>query len=119
VARAAIGSDITECVLVIFLDARNRVSGYSDVSRGTANASRLSPRDVLVPALYANAISIVLAQNHPSGDCTPSYADRAVTSVLREAAKLVGTVVTDRFIVTPTDHYFFAVENGWRTDGDG
>ncbi len=41
VARAAIGSDITECVVVIFLGARNRVTGYSEVARGTSNAARL------------------------------------------------------------------------------
>ena len=34
VARAVIGSEITECVLAIFLDARQRVTGYAEVARG-------------------------------------------------------------------------------------
>ena len=42
-------------MLAIFLDSRHRVSGYAEVSRGTLNASRLTPRDVLIPALLANA----------------------------------------------------------------
>lgn len=118
IARAAIGSDITECVVVIFLGARNRVTGYSEVARGTSNAARLSPRDVFIPALYANAHAIVLAHNHPSGDCLPSFADRAVTRPLREAADLVGVRLTDHLIVTPSAHHSFASEDGW-SDGAG
>ena len=45
VARGVIGSDITECILAIFLDARNRVSGYAEIARGTLNSARLAPRD--------------------------------------------------------------------------
>jgi DNA repair protein RadC len=118
VARAVIGTEITECVLVIFLNARNRVAGYSEVARGTANAARLTPRDVLIPALYANAPAIVLAHNHPSGDCLPSFADRQVTRTLREAAALIGVRLIDHLIVTPTDYHSFAAEDGW-TSGAG
>ena len=78
VARAVIGSEITECLLVIFLDARYRVTGYSEVARGTLNAARFTPRDVLIPALHANAAAVIVAHNHPSGDATPSRADRTV-----------------------------------------
>jgi DNA repair protein RadC len=113
VARAAIGDEITECVLAIFLDARNRVTGYIEVARGTLNAARMSPRDVLLPALLANAQSVVLAHNHPSGDATPSRADREVTTALRDAARIVGVRFTDHLIVTPTDHYSFASAQDW------
>jgi RadC-like JAB domain len=55
VARAVIGSEISECVLAIFLNARTKVTGYAEVARGTLNAARMTPRDLLVPALLANA----------------------------------------------------------------
>jgi DNA repair protein RadC len=116
VARAAIGSEITECVLVIFLNARNRVTGYSEVARGTSNAARLTPKDVFIPALYANAQSIVLAHNHPSGDCRPSFADRNVTRVIREAADLIGIRVVDHLIVTPSTNHSLASEDGWSSE---
>lgn len=33
-ARAVIGGEVTECVLAIFLDARQRVTGYAELARG-------------------------------------------------------------------------------------
>ncbi len=113
VARAVIGSEISECVLAIFLDARHRVIGFAEVSRGTINASRLSPRDVLVPCLLANAGSVVVAHNHPSGDPSPSRADRVVTTALLQAAELVGVQLLDHVIVTPTRHFSFREQEGW------
>lgn len=113
VARAVVGSEITECVLVIFLDARHRVTGYAEVARGTINASRLAPRDVLVPALLANAAAIAIAHNHPSGDPSPSRADRLVTVALRDAAELVGLQLLDHVIVTPRAHFSFREDEGW------
>jgi DNA repair protein RadC len=113
VARAVIGDEITECVIAIFLDARNRVSGYTEIVRGTLNAARLTPRDLFVPALHANAVGVIIAHNHPSGDATPSRADRTVTGVLREAGNLIGVVLTDHLIVTASDVYSFRESGQW------
>lgn len=113
VARAIIGSDITECVLAIFLDGRNRVSGYTEIVRGTLNAARLTPRDVFIAALHANAASVVVAHNHPSGDATPSRADQTVTVTLREAGRLLGLPLTDHLIVTPDAVYSFREQTAW------
>ncbi len=113
VARAAIGREVTECVLVIFLDARRRVTGYSEVARGTINAARLTPRDVLTPACLACAAAICVAHNHPTGIATPSRADREVTIALRDAARLMGITLVDHLIVTPSGHYSFAGDEQW------
>ena len=112
VARAVIGSDITECILAIFLDARHRVSGYTEIARGTLNSARLTPRDILIPALHANAAAVIVAHNHPSGDATPSSGDRQVTTVLCDAGRLVGVPVMDHLIVTPVDVYSFREREG-------
>jgi DNA repair protein RadC len=113
VARAVIGEEPGECVLAIFLNARNRVTGYAEVARGTVNAARLQPREVLIPALLANAHSVVVAHNHPSGEAAPSYADRSMTALLRDAMRTVGVPLTDHVIVTARDHYSFAAEAEW------
>ena len=113
VARAVIGDEITECVLAIFLDARCRVTGYTEVVRGTLNAARLTPRDIFVPALLANAHAVIVVHNHPSGTADPSRADRSVTYTLRSAAHLIGVPLIDHLIVTATGHYSFAVAEAW------
>jgi len=113
IARHIIGAEITECILVLFINTRNRISGYAEVARGTINAARLQPRDVLVPALCANAAGLIVCHNHPSADATPSRADRVVTAALRQAAELIGVPLLDHLIVTETAHYSFRSAEGW------
>ena len=113
IARSLIGAELSEVVIVIMLDARNRVMGYTEVSRGTVNASRLTARDVFLPALLSNACSVVAAHNHPSGDRLPSAADHRVTQALREAGELLGLPLLDHLIVTDAAHYSFRDTGGW------
>ena len=60
IARHIIGAQITECLIAVFLDARQRVNGYAEIARGTLNATRFTPRDVLVPALHASAGGLIV-----------------------------------------------------------
>lgn len=119
IARHAIGSEITECLLAIFLDARHRVTGYAEVARGTLNATRFTPRDLLVPALQVGCAALVVAHNHPSGALDPSRADRQVTVALRDACALVGTPLLDHLIVTDTGYHSFRESEGWESPAAG
>lgn len=113
IAQHVIGAEITECLIAVFLDGRHRVTGYTEIARGTLNASRFVPRDVLVPACQVGCGALVLAHNHPSGCPEPSVADRRVTRVLREATELVGLPLLDHLIVTDTAYYSFREAEGW------
>ena len=50
-------------------------------------------------ALYHNAAAVVLAHNHPSGEVTPSKADRLITERLVQALASVDIRVPDHLIV--------------------
>lgn len=102
-----------EQVWVVLLDARHRPLRCETVSVGSINSSRLSPRDVLAPALRGGAAAIVVAHNHPSGDPAPSRADRVVTAALRDATELVGVPLLDHIIVTARGHHSFRETEGW------
>lgn len=77
------------------------------ISRGTLNASLVHPREVFKGALLANAYSIMLAHNHPSGNFTPSEADKQVTAKLVKAGKLLDVQVLDHIIVGDSDYFSF------------
>jgi len=102
-----------EQIVVLLLDARHRPAGRETVAVGTVNASRVQPRDVFSPVLRAGAAAFVLAHNHPSGDPTPSRADRRVTATLREGAVLVGLTMLDHLIVARGGHHSFREAEGW------
>jgi DNA repair protein RadC len=98
-ARARLGGEEVEVVLAVYLDARNRVLGCSEVSRGTLTAALLHPREVFRTAIALGAYSLVLAHNHPSGDATPSQEDQAITRRLQQAGELLGIRLVDHVVI--------------------
>lgn len=105
-----------EEVVVLTLDARHRPIALETVAVGTVNASRLAPRDVFTPALQRHAVAVIIGHNHPSGDATPSRADRVVTAALRSAGDLLSVPVLDHLIVTRQGHHSFRDAEGWEVD---
>jgi DNA repair protein RadC len=51
-----------------------------------------------------------MAHNHPSGDVTPSAADRKATEKMMEAGSLLGIELLDHIIVAE-DKYYSIKEN--------
>ena len=88
-----------EYMYMICMNTKNKVIGVFEVSHGTVSASLVSPREVFQKALLANAVSIILMHNHPSGDITASREDIEVTKRLVEAGKIIGIEVLDHIIV--------------------
>ncbi|MCX6071372.1 MAG: hypothetical protein NTU91_11025, partial [Chloroflexi bacterium] len=55
--------------------------------------------EVFRPALHANAASVIIAHNHPSGDVSPSPEDIAVTRAFVEAGRLLDIEVLDHLVI--------------------
>ena len=92
-------ADLGKRVMHICVNTKNKVTGVFEISHGTVNASLVTPREVFQKALLANAVSIILMHNHPSGESTPSREDIEVTKRLVEAGKIVGVEVLDHIII--------------------
>lgn len=92
-----------EWFCVILLNRKNRALGRVKITKGTANASLVHPREVFRPAIQANASAIVAVHNHPSGDPSPSSADIKVTRQLRQAAELLQIDLLDHVIIGEKD----------------
>lgn len=93
-----------ENFVVVMLDTKNHVIGITTVSVGSLDTAIVHPREVFKPAILANAATVVLAHNHPSGDPTPSPDDVAVTRKLQEAGDMIGIEVLDHVIIGDTRH---------------
>lgn len=85
--------------VVIFLDQGGRVTGMHVASVGGLACSIVEPRQVFKAAVLANAATIVVAHNHPSGSPTPSREDIRITKQLVEAGKILGIPVHDHLII--------------------
>ncbi|WP_318370427.1 RadC family protein [Enterobacter sp.] len=94
--------------MVLYLNQQNQLIAYETLFTGTINSTEVHPREVVKRALYFNAAAVILAHNHPSGDTTPSQADKAVTQRLVQALQLVDIRVPDHLIVGGTQILSFA-----------
>lgn len=89
---------------VLLLDARHQVLRARVLTRGTADAAPLHPRDVFREATLGGAAAVVLFHNHPSGDPLPSPEDVALTQRMIEAGALMGIAVVDHLILADTTY---------------
>lgn len=96
---------------VILLNTKNRIICQKLISQGAINASFVSPREVFHFATKHLSASIIIAHNHPSGDCKPSEQDLLVTETLVSSGKLLEIPVLDHVIIG-YDNYFSFYENG-------
>lgn len=88
-----------EHLRVLLLDTRNRVLGAPTVYIGSLNTSVVRVGELFRAAIRANAASVIVIHNHPSGDPSPSPEDVNVTRQLVRAGKLVDIEVLDHVVI--------------------
>ncbi len=92
-----------ELVYLLSLDAVGRVLRCSRINRGTVTYATVPIRRLVEEALHLNAISVVLAHNHPSGTAIPSREDIELTLRLRDALQIMDVALIDHIIIAEDD----------------
>jgi len=88
-----------ESLRVMLLDTKYHMIRVEQVFLGSLNESIAHPREIFRPALIHCAYAVVVVHNHPSGDPTPSEADRRLTRRLKECAELLKIMLLDHVII--------------------
>jgi DNA repair protein RadC len=105
--QARIKHEAVEVCVLLLVSTKLELIAVHEVGRGTLDACLVHPRDVFKAALLANAASVIVGHNHPSGDPTPSRDDFALCARLRDAGELVGVPLADFIIVGRGSYYSF------------
>lgn len=100
-----------ERVWLLSLDAKQRLLSTSVIADGSSSSANVDIRATVRMAVHTDAVGVVLAHNHPSGDVTPSPDDIKLTTQLREAFSAVGVSLVDHVIVSATKSYSM-LDNG-------
>jgi DNA repair protein RadC len=103
--------ELQEEFKVLLLNRANHVLGIYPLSKGGVSGTVVDVKLLLASALQANASSIVIAHNHPSGNLKPSESDNRLTKKIKEGAKLLDIKLLDHIIVTKESYYSFT-DNG-------
>ncbi|MEI8279715.1 MAG: DNA repair protein RadC [Bacteroidota bacterium] len=88
-----------EVFCVLYLNQANRLIRHELISSGGLTGTVADIRIILKNALLYNANQLIIAHNHPSGNTSPSAADKELTRKLKEAAVLMDIRLLDHLIV--------------------
>ncbi len=88
-----------ETFFVILLNTKHNVIKIQQVTVGLLDRTQTHAREIFRDAIIANAHSVILCHNHPSGDPTPSASDLSTTRRLIEAGEIIGIKVLDHLIM--------------------
>lgn len=92
--------ELQEQFKVILLNTGSACLGIVDISTGSVKGCIVDTRLIFAAALKANAVSIILAHNHPSGNLEPSTMDKTLTEKIAAAGELLDIPIRDHLIIT-------------------
>ena len=104
-----------ETVFLLCLDAKCKVLCCKEIGEGSVNSASISVRKVVETALAANATTVELAHNHPSGIAVPSNEDIQTTQRIAAALYAVEIHLADHIVVAEGE-YGSMVQSGYRFD---
>ena len=93
-----------ECVYAFFLDAKGKEKYSGIISKGDASSAPLFSKDIVSIAARCEAVTVIIAHNHPSGVAFPSRADLEATADIADALDTIGIHLADHIIVADRDY---------------
>ena len=105
-----------ETVFLLSLDAKCKLLSCKEIGEGSVNSAGVPVRRIVETALAANATTVVLAHNHPSGLALPSSEDVQTTLRLAAALDTVDITLADHIIVADED-FVSLVQSGYYRPG--
>ncbi len=110
ILRLDIENKENEFLVALFLKG-NQIISKKIITIGTDNQTLISEKEIIRQAIKENAQGIIIAHNHPSGECYPSREDRIATNRLKDVCKNIDINLLDHLIITK-EKYFSFKENG-------
>jgi DNA repair protein RadC len=105
-----VADEKAEVVCILLRDTKRGLLHKEIISRGTINQVLMHPREVFSSAIRHLSHSLIIAHNHPTGECTPSGSDLEITHTLRAAGSLVGIPLVDHLIIGKGAYFSFSEE---------
>lgn len=93
----------TEIMVLQIVDSKGVMRYMGIVAQGNTHSVPLYIREIMRLCLAYEADAVYISHNHPSGNCTPSTADIAVTKEIALALSGIDVGLADHFIFTDTD----------------
>ena len=93
-----VGASVEITYLMLF-DSEGRALKVVKIGEGTVNSSEIIPRKMVEAAMSVGAASVLVAHNHPLGNCRPSADDLSFTAKIATVLETVGVKMYGHLIV--------------------
>ena len=100
--------EVREVAIVVGLSRANKVRSVFRVGTGGCAGCLIDPKLVFSRLLLDNCSAFILSHNHPSGNPSPSLADKTLTRSIVDGGKALDLPMLDHIIVTEGGFYSFA-----------
>ena len=100
-----------EIFMAIYLNSANHIIHHKLISSGGISGTHVDIRVILKGAIQCNAVSMVVAHNHPSGSLKPSEPDKQLTGRIQVAAQTMEIQLFDHIIVSDNGFFSFLDNN--------
>jgi DNA repair protein RadC len=107
---AFLQEETEEHFYALFLNRANKVISTEFISKGSATGTVVCPQVIARRALELKAQSVILGHNHPSGNLSPSDADKKITQTIKQALNLFQIQTLDHVIISAKGYFSFADE---------
>lgn len=97
-----------EYLFLLCFDAKQKLLGVFELSHGAATYTVCNTREIFQKALLCNAVHIVLAHNHCSGEVEPSQADIKTCNEVKQIGDLMKINLVDNIIVGENEYFSFS-----------
>ena len=94
----------------VFTDRQNRIIGTFLVGVGSDRSVAIGIKPVCAAALGCMASGVILAHNHPSGNCMPGVADKEQTMALKRALNVLDIDLLDHIVLGDGEYFSFTEE---------
>ena len=95
---------------IILLNRANEVIRPQQISIGGVSGTVADPKIIFKAAIEHLASAIILVHNHPSGNLTPSQADKELTKKVKAGGQTLDIPVLDHLIFSNNGYFSFADE---------
>lgn len=102
-----------ETFMVIALNAKGKIIGYTTASIGDITSTIVHPREIFKYLIACNATAGIICHNHPSEDPEPSLEDISTTERIVQAGELLGIKIVDHIIIGNETDYVSLKSDGY------
>jgi DNA repair protein RadC len=106
-----IGALPHEQAVAVLFDAQGRLITIEDFPEGELTACAMSYRTLAGWVCRHGAQQVLVAHNHPSGECSPSRQDETACMALESWLRPMGCFLTDSLVITVDD--WTSIKGNW------